>query len=196
MVEFEIINRELRIKKHITKLDQFVIDALSILEKYVDYVLISGYVSIFFGRARATEDVDLFIDEITPENFFKFYDEAVSKGYEFNIENPEDLYHEYLQDSLSINMWKKSLPLIRLEIKIAKKISQKMSLQDKTKIFYNGGFLFFSPIEYQIAYKKAILKSDKDLEDARHLEIVFKNLNKDVIDSYTKLVLEEFNYGQ
>ncbi len=195
MVEFEVKNKELHIKKQLTKLDQFVIEALAILGKYVDYVLISGYVSIFFGRARATEDVDLFIDEIIPEKFFKFYDEAISKGYEFNIENPEDLYHEYLQDNLSINMWRKSLPLIRLEIKIAKKPSQKMSLKDKIKVFYNGDFLFFSPVEYQIAYKKAILKSDKDLEDARHLEIVFKNINKELIDSYTKLVLEEFNYG-
>ena len=195
MTEFEVVNGELRLNKHITKLDQFVIDALSILEKYANYVLISGYVSIFFGRARATEDVDLFIDEITTENFFKFYDEAVSRDYEFNIENPEELYHEYLQDNLSINMWRKKLPLIRLEIKIAKKQSQKMSLKNKIKVFYNGGFLFFSPIEYQIAYKKAILKSDKDMEDARHLEIVFKNLNKEAIDSYTKLVLEEFKYG-
>lgn len=192
MVEFEVKNKELHIKKQLTKLDQFVIEALAILGKYVDYVLISGYVSIFFGRARATEDVDLFIDEIIPEKFFKFYDEAISKGYEFNIENPEDLYHEYLQDNLSINMWRKSLPLIRLEIKIAKKPSQKMSLKDKIKVFYNGDFLFFSPVEYQIAYKKAILKSDKDLEDARHLEIVFKNINKELIDSYTKIVLKEF----
>ena len=195
MVQFDIVNKELRIKKHITKLDRFVIDAISILSKYVDYVLISGYVSIFFGRARATEDVDLFIDEITIENFFKFYDESVKNGYEFNIANPEELYNEYLQDDLSINMWKKNLPLIRLEIKIAKKHSQKMSLKNKIKIIYNGGFLLFSPIEYQIAYKKAILKSEKDIEDARHLEIVFKNLNKEIIDSYTELILKEFNYG-
>lgn len=192
MVQFEITNKELRIKKHLTKLDFFVIDALNIISKYVDYVLISGYVSIFFGRARGTEDVDLFINNITPDKFNLFYEEATTYGYEFNIENPIELYKEYLQDNLSINMWKKGLSLIRMEIKIAKKQSQRMVLRDKIKVFYNGGFLFFSPIEYQIAYKKNILKSDKDLEDARHLEIVFKSLNKELMDNYTKLILKEF----
>lgn len=192
MVEFEIKNKELHLKKQLTKLDLFVIDALNIISKYVDYVLISGYVSIFFGRARGTEDVDIFIDDINQEKFNEFYQEATAKDYEFNIENPIELYKEYLQDNLSINMWKKGLSIIRIEIKIAKKPSQKMALRDKIKVFYNGGFLFFSPIEYQIAYKKNILKSDKDLEDARHLEIVFKNLNKELIDGHTKIVLREF----
>ncbi len=192
MVEFEIINKELRIKKQPTKLDLFVIDAVKIISKYTDYVLISGYVSIFFGRARATEDVDIFIDDLTEEKFKELYEEAVLNGYEFNIDNSEELYKEYLQDNLSVNMWRKDLPLIRVEMKIAKKQSQKMALRDKIKVFYNGGFLFFSPIEYQISYKKAILKSEKDMEDARHLEIVFKNLNNNIINDYTHLVLKEF----
>ncbi len=192
MAEFEVKNKELHIKKQLTKLDLFVIDALNIISKYADYVLISGYVSIFFGRARGTEDVDIFIGDISKDRFNEFYAEATDKGYEFNIENSSELYNEYLQDDLSINMWKKGLYLIRIEIKIAKKQSQKMALIDKIKVFYNDGFLFFSPIEYQIAYKKNILKSDKDLEDARHLEIVFKNINKELIDNYTKIVIEEF----
>jgi hypothetical protein len=29
------------------------------LEKYFEYVVVSGYVSIVFGRARATEDIDI-----------------------------------------------------------------------------------------------------------------------------------------
>lgn len=195
MVQFEVINKELRIEKQLTKLDLFVIDTLNIVSKYTEYVLISGYVSIFFGRARATEDVDIFIGDISKEKFKELYDEAISKGYEFNIDNSEELYKEYLMDDLSVNMWRKNLPLIRLEIKIAKKYSQKLSLKDKIKVFYNGGFFYFSPIEYQIGYKKSILKSEKDLEDARHLEIVFKNLNKEVIEEYSKLVLKEFNDG-
>lgn len=192
MVQFEVKNKELYIKKQLTKLDLFVINALDIISKHVDYVLISGYVSIFFGRARATEDVDLFIDNISENKFNEFYMEAVDRGYEFNIEDAKELYKEYLQNDLSINMWEKNLPLIRLEIKIAKNQSQRMALRDSIKVLYNGGFLFFSPIEYQIAYKKNILKSDKDLEDARHLEIVFKNLNKELMDNYTKIVLKEF----
>ena len=120
MVEFEVVNSEVKLHKNLTKLDLFVIETISILKKYTDYVLISGYVSIFFGRARATEDVDIFIDEISEEKFKQFYDEATSKGLEFNIDHWQDLYKEYLTADLSINLWRKNLPLIRLEIKIAK----------------------------------------------------------------------------
>ncbi|MFA4886821.1 MAG: hypothetical protein WC595_01280 [Candidatus Nanoarchaeia archaeon] len=192
MVEFEVVNGELRTKKNLTQLDVFVIDTLTILSRFVDYVLISGYVSIFFGRARGTEDVDVFIDEISEEKFKEFYNAALEKGYEFNIDNAEELYKDYLQDNLSVNMWGKNLPLVRLEIKIAKKYSQKRVLNERVKVFYNGGFLYFSPIEYQIAYKKSILKSEKDLEDARHLEVVFKNLDKEKIEEYVGVVLKEF----
>jgi len=192
MVQFEVVNNELRIKKNLTKLDLFVIDSLRILSKYVDYVIISGYVSIFFGRARATEDVDIFINDISQIDFKRFYNESMEDGYEFNVDNPDDLYNEYLYDNISINMWKKNLPLIRLEIKLANKSSQKSVIKNKIKIFYNSDYLYFSPIEYQIAYKKLILKSDKDLEDARHLEIVFKNLNKKTIEEYGNLALMEF----
>ena len=79
MAEFEVVKNELRIKKHLTKLDLFVIDTLKIISKYTEYVVISGYVSIFFGRARATEDVDIFIGDISWENFRKLCEEATSK---------------------------------------------------------------------------------------------------------------------
>jgi len=193
MASFEILNSELRIKKSLTKLDKFVIGTIKIIEKYADYVIISGYVSIFFGRARATEDVDIFISGVSKENFNKLYSEALSKGYEFNIDNPEELFNEYLKAGLSINLWEKNFPLIRLEIKFTKNLSQQLSIKNKIKVYYNGDFLYFTPIEYQIIYKRVILKSDKDLEDARHLEIVFKNLNEKVMEDYKKLVIKEFN---
>ena len=192
MVYFEIINNELRIEKKLTNLDLFVINTTNILSRYTKYVIISGYVSIFFGRARGTEDVDLFIEDISEEKFIDLYNEFVVNGYEFNIANGEELYKEYLKDNLSVNVWNKDLPLIRQEIKIATKSSQKLTLSNRIKVFYNHNCLYFSPIEYQIAYKRIILKGDKDFEDARHLEIVFKNLNKEKIENYSKLVMKEF----
>lgn len=192
MVYFEIINNELRIKKKLTSLDIFVINTTDILSKYTKYVIISGYVSIFFGRARGTEDVDLFIEDLSENKFKELYNEFITNDYEFNIDNAEELYNEYLKDDLSVNVWKKNLPLIRLEIKIANRNSQKLVINNRIKVFYNHGFLYFSPIEYQIAYKRSVLKSNKDIEDARHLEIVFKNLDKEKIEDYGKLALEEF----
>ena len=64
MVKFKIIDNELTINKETTKLDQFAFDVIDIIKKYTNYVIISGYVSIFFGRSRATEDIDMFIEKI------------------------------------------------------------------------------------------------------------------------------------
>ena len=46
--------------KEVNELDRFVVRFIRVLEKYSDYVIISGYVSILFGRSRATEDIDIF----------------------------------------------------------------------------------------------------------------------------------------
>lgn len=48
MPQFEVVNKEVMLDKEITKLDLFVLDALAILEKFTSYVIINGYVSIFF----------------------------------------------------------------------------------------------------------------------------------------------------
>lgn len=48
--------KEIITDREIGELDKFAIEFLQILEKYADYVIISGYVSILLGRTRATED--------------------------------------------------------------------------------------------------------------------------------------------
>ena len=47
-------------------------------------------------------------------------------------------------------------------------------------------------IESQIAYKRYILKSEKDLEDARHLEIVFPKIDKEKVLYYKQFFEHEF----
>lgn len=97
-------------------------------------------------------------------------------------------------DGVSINIWQKDFALLRMEVKISKTKTQKEQLKNPLCVILNEKYkLFFSQIEPQIAYKKTIAKSEKDLKDARHLEIVFSNLDKNKIDYYSKLFLEEFN---
>jgi len=38
-----------------------LLNFVKILEKYFEYVVAPSYVSIVFGRARATEDIDIII---------------------------------------------------------------------------------------------------------------------------------------
>ncbi|MEM2131364.1 MAG: hypothetical protein QXR96_02490, partial [Candidatus Woesearchaeota archaeon] len=187
-------NNSIEINKELNELDLFVINLIKIIEKYTKYVLISGYVSIFFGRARSTEDVDMFIEKLAYQNFKKMFNELKSNGYELTEDEPESLYKDYLLDGLSINVWQKDFALLRMEIKIAKTRTQKEQLENPLIVILNEKYkLFFSQIESQIAYKRTIAKSEKDLKDARHLEIVFDNLDKNKIEKYSKLFLEEFN---
>ena len=59
-------NKEIKLNKELNKLDKFVIDFCKLLDRYV---IVSGYVSILFGRSRSTEDVDLLIvgDLVLPQ---------------------------------------------------------------------------------------------------------------------------------
>ncbi|MCD4768433.1 MAG: hypothetical protein K8R34_18275, partial [Methanosarcinales archaeon] len=77
----------------VSKLDLFVIDFIKILEKYTDYVIVSGYVSTLFGRSRGTEDIDIFIEKMDFQTFKQLKDELRQKKYWFlNAKNPLELY--------------------------------------------------------------------------------------------------------
>jgi len=184
MVKFKIVNNELKINKKVTKLDEFAFNIINIIKKYTKYVIVSGYVSIFFGRSRATEDIDMLVKKIDYDRFLKMYNEFLVKGFEFNIDDPKSLYGDYLMNDTAINIWKKGFPLLRMEIKIAKSLGQKIVIENPIKIMLGNQEILFSQIEAQIAYKRYILAAEKDLEDARHLEIVFEDINKEKIKYY------------
>ena len=65
----------------LSELAKFGLEFVRILEKHADYVVISGYVSILLGRARATEDIDVFMERISKEKFSEFYAELKEKGF-------------------------------------------------------------------------------------------------------------------
>jgi len=190
MVKFRIINNKLKIDKKTTKLDEFALEIIEIIKKYTNYVIISGYVSIFFGRSRATEDIDMFIEELSYEKFLEMYKEFTNKSFEFTIDEPAELYHNYLMKATAINIWRKGFPLLRMEIKLARKPGQKMVLKNPVRVSFGDKEILFGQIESQIAYKRYVSASEKDLEDARHLEIVFDGLNKEKI-KYYKTIFEK-----
>jgi len=59
-----IDKKTIKIDREISDLDNFTLDFIKILEKNTDYVIVSGYVAILLGRARASEDVDVIIPKI------------------------------------------------------------------------------------------------------------------------------------
>ncbi|MBI2672391.1 nucleotidyltransferase [Candidatus Woesearchaeota archaeon] len=171
------------------ELDKFVIRFIKILEKHVDYVIVSGYVSILFGRARATEDIDVFIKEIDKEKFKILYAELIKQNYWcLNSGDINEIY-SYLEDGLAVRFSIENEPIPNFEIKFAKnKLSQK-AFSDKITVMTPLGEIQISSIERQIAFKKYYLKSDKDIEDAKHLEELFKeNINIKKIEKYKSLI--------
>ncbi|MBI2176410.1 hypothetical protein HYU40_03640 [Candidatus Woesearchaeota archaeon] len=171
----EFVNKNtIKLDKILNELDAFVLKFIKILEKHADYVIVSGYVSILFGRSRSTEDIDIFIKELSKEQFDALYQDLKEAGYWcLNGEKIDELY-SYLQEGLSVRFADEGTTVPNFEVKFAKKKSALMAFADPLTIVLNEGNIKLSSLERQIAYKRYYLKSDKDLEDASYIEKLFK----------------------
>lgn len=182
----------IKLDKSINELDKFVYRFIKILEKHANYVIVSGYVSILFGRARATEDIDIFIEELSKEKFNILYESLQKYGYWcLNAEDVNEIY-DYLTEGLAVRfaIIKETIP--NFEVKFAKKELAKEALKDKLIVITKLGKIEISSLERQIAFKKYYLKSDKDLEDAKHIEELFKeHINIKKIEEYKKSIENE-----
>ena len=150
-------------------------DFINILKNHADYVIISGYVSIILGRARATEDIDLFIKKIDKNKFLKLYEDLIKNSYWcLNSDSPEEIY-DYLIDNLAVRFAKKDETIPNFEVKFPKTKIDEETFKDCIAVKMPEGSIKISSLEIQIAFKKYYLKSDKDLEDAKHIEHIFKD---------------------
>lgn len=175
-------NRIFLKNKKINNLDKFVIKFVKILEKYTRYVIVSGYVSILFGRSRATEDIDIIVEK---KDLSEFFSHLEKKNYwlinaSFNEANENIKYN-------AIRIAKKGKFIPNIELKIAKTDIEKIALSERIRVFLNSSSIYISPIELQIAYK-LFLSSEKDIEDARHLFNIFSDKIK--IEELKKMVEE------
>lgn len=172
-MKLEIEGKNIFLKnKVLSKLDIFVIDFINILKKYVDYAVISGYVSILFGRSRGTEDIDILTLKIDFDTFIRLYNKLTERGYWFlNAENPKELY-EMLEDGLAVRVALMNTVIPNFEIKFAKNELDMVSLNEHYVVKINSESMNISPIELQIAFK-LYLGSDKDIEDAVYLYNIF-----------------------
>jgi len=173
--------------KVLTDLDEFVFDFLHVLDRYCTYVIISGYLPIFFGRSRGTEDVDVFIDHIDEQTFIRFYNELVKENYYFL--NPEDEHglYEMLTENLGIRAAKKESIIPNIEMKFTKDDIDRFTMENRMEVHVaNTNRFFIAPLEVEIPYK-LYLGSEKDIEDAVYLwEIFQKYINKKLIHRFMK----------
>ncbi len=191
-----VLNREL------SGLDKFVIDFVKILDKHdIRYVLVSGYVSIVFGRSRYTEDVDMIIQKLTYDEFEDLWDDITKEFECMNTDSPKDAYNNFLNEYAAIRFHRSGSAFPNMEFKIGTVNDDLYSLSNFIELILSGNRLFISQIKFQISYK-FYLGSQKDLEDAKFLykllekhidkKLLLNHLNKLNIDS--KLIEEYLGY--
>jgi len=182
-------NNEISFSKELSFLDNFVIDFVELLAKQkIEYVIISGYVAILFGRSRMSEDIDLFIEHISYEKFINLWSE-LEQTYECLITNdPDDAYHGYLEDHHALRFAKKGSFIPNVEVKFVKNDLDRYSLNNRKLVKLDSRSLFISPIELQIPYK-LFLGSEKDIEDARFLFKLFKDeIDIKLLDTFLSIL--------
>ncbi len=182
-MEFEFEPGRIVFHRELSELDRLVMQFARILDKNsASYVIISGYIAILFGRSRNTEDVDLFIEEMSFEKFGQFWKALDAAGFEcLNASTAVSAFEDYLKEKLAIRFAVKGTFIPNFELKFPKTAYNQYSLDHKIKVILNGEMLFTSELELQIAFKLK-LGSPKDFEDARHLYNVFKeHLNQGLL---------------
>lgn len=176
----------IELDKDLNDLDELVVDFTQALVKVkINYVLVSGYVSILFGRSRSSEDIDLIVEKIPKARFVKLWHQVAKDFHCLVPDNPEDAYENYLQQSRSIRFARKGEFIPNIEFMFPKVHGiDDWVLQNARTVTLNGTPLRISPFELQIPYK-LFLGSPKDIEDARHLYGLFKeSLDKELLQTF------------
>ncbi len=184
----------IKLDKVETELDKLVLDFLNIIKKHTKYVIISGYISILFGRSRAAEDVALFIEKLDKSRLEKLYSDLLKNSYYcLNYDDIQDIF-DHLNKKLAVRFAKNEIIIPNFELSFANDLRKIETINNPLKVLIPSGEILTSSIEQQIAYKKYFLKSEKDIEDARHLEKLFEGKLDNNLILYFKRIIE--NYGR
>lgn len=175
-----------------TILDAFAADFAGLVEKHARYVIVSGFVAIAHGRSRGTEDVDIIIERIPKERFVELHAGLLERGFEcLQSADAGVIYDEYLSKNLTVRYIRKGTHIPEMELKLSKDVLDDYQLETRKKYPLTGLELYFSTIETNIAFKEELLKSEKDMEDARHLRIVYEGeLDKSEIEKIKQMIRE------
>ena len=160
-------------------LSEFCVKFCKVVEKHCKYAVVSGFFVIMSGRSRGTEDIDIISENVGLEEFEGLHKNLLKNG--FNCLQSDDFkeIHDILKNGLSVRYIKGEDLLPEMEFKFARDSLDEYQLKTRRKEPHTGVDVYFSSIECNIAFKEELLKSPKDLEDARFLRIVYKEKIKE-----------------
>ena len=172
-------------------LNRFCLKFISVLSKHVEYIVVSGFVAISSGRTRGTEDIDIIIRRINLDHFKKLHKDLIKADFVCIQSHDEEEIFEYLNNNTSIRYCLKDSPIPEIELKFEKDKLDDYQFKTKEKLPLTGLDIWFSSVNMNIAFKEELLKSSKDIEDAKYLRLVYKEKrNEKEIDKIKKLIKE------
>lgn len=186
-MEIKFSKEKIELQRELNSLDDLVIDFTDILNKLnLKYVIVSGYVSILFGRSRSSEDIDIILEKL-PISEFRMLWQKLQKEFECIITDDSGAaYNEYLLTRHAIRFSRKGTFIPNIEIKFPKVDIDKWTIDNRKEVILNDSLLFISPLELQIPFK-LFLGSEKDIEDARHLYKLFRtHLDMDLLEGFNR----------
>ena len=171
-------------------LDDFTIQFCEIMERYAKYIVVSGFVAISHGRKRTTEDIDMIIEKIDFDTFVKLHESLDFGGFHCMQSTKVTDIYDYLIRGDSVRYVRKgSLMPPEMEVKFVKDEIDEMQMRTRVKLPFTGVDIWFSSIEFNIAFKEQLLKSPKDMEDAKHLRIIYRDeISETLIKDIKKMI--------
>ena len=172
-------------------LDTFCIKFCSVVDKHCKYIIVSGFLAISSGRARATEDIDMIIERLDFERFKKLHNDLIKNEFVCMQSDSAKEIFSYLIDKTAVRYTLKDEPLPEMEIKFAKDQLDDLQIRGRIKLSLTGLDVWFSNININVAFKEELLKSDKDLKDAEHLRKIYPEMiSEDEINKIKKMIKE------
>lgn len=154
------------------ELDDLAVSFSSLLQRLdVSHVFVAGYLAILTGRARATEDIDVFIEPLSEPKVAEVVGELENAGFWGPAMPLEEMYGNL---SAGTNIWiaPEDQMTPHLEAKFPGDEFDEASLSNAIRATVGGETIPVGPLELQITYKLS-LGGRTDLEDAAHIYSVF-----------------------
>ncbi|WP_424018114.1 nucleotidyltransferase domain-containing protein [Halorientalis pallida] len=174
----------IHIDKEPNALDELILDVADVLDSAgVNYAVVSGYVVVLLGRARATEDIDVLVERFDEETGDEIAEKLRATGY-WGSAMPLEEMHATLADGLPIRVARDGHRVPNVELKFPSDEFDRASLENTVPIRFDGNELTAGSVELQIAYKLS-MGAQKDAEDALYLyEVTEGTLNTDALEKY------------
>ncbi len=195
-MEIKFSKDNIELEKELNYLDHLVIKFCSNLNKLnIKYVIVSGYVSIVFGRSRSSEDIDILVEKLSIKKFKELWGILKNEFECLNTIDFEDAFNNYVSKKTALRFALFNTAIPNMEFKFVQTELDFWVLNNRLKLILNKNELYISQIELQICFKLS-LGSNKDIEDAKHLYLLFKDkLNKETFLYFLKQLKQEKNFN-